>query len=81
MLQNLNQNRIIQNLSPIKRMMNTLRTAGNPQMMLNQMISQNPQMKEIMDYINQNGGDAESAFYKKANEMGINPNDVLSQLK
>lgn len=81
MLIGLNQSKIAQTLSPIKQMMNRLQTAGNPQMMLNQMMSQNPQMKQVMEYINQNGGNAEQAFYKKAQEMGINPEDVLSQLR
>lgn len=50
-------------------------------MMLNQMMSQNPQIKQVMDFVNENGGDPKQAFYKKAQEMGINPDDVLSQLR
>ena len=80
MLTNLNQSRITQTLSPIKQMMNTIRNAGNPQMMLNQMLAQNPQYKQVMDYIQQNGGDAKSAFYKMAQEKGVDPNEILSQL-
>lgn len=80
MLANLNQSRMAQTLSPIKQMMNTIRNAGNPQMMLNQMMSQNPQIKQVMDYIQQNGGDAKSAFYKMAQEKGVDPNEILSQL-
>ena len=53
----------------------------NPQAMLNQMVSCNPQMKQVMDYINQNGGDAKAAFYKLADEKGVNPDDILSQIK
>lgn len=80
MLTNLNQNRMAQMLSPIKQMMQTIKNAGNPQMMLNQMMSQNPQMQSVMQYINQNGGDAKAAFYKLAQERGINPEDILKQL-
>lgn len=80
MLQNLNQSRLTQTLSPIKQMMNTIKTAGNPQMMLNQMLAQNPNYKQAMQYIQQNGGDAKSAFYKLANERGIDPNDIIRQL-
>lgn len=50
---------------------------GNPQMMLQQM----PQYKQVMDYVNQNGGDAKSAFYSKAKEMGIDPNEVLKAMR
>ena len=70
-----------QNIGQIKGMMNTLRSAGNPQMMLNQMMSQNPQIKEVMDYVSQNGGDAKSAFYKLAEEKGVNPDEILGMLK
>lgn len=80
MLQTLNQNQINQGLVPIKNMLNVVRSAGNPQMVLNQMIGQNPQMKQAMDYINANGGDPKAAFYKLAQEKGVNPDDILRQL-
>lgn len=73
MLSSLNQGKI----SQIKQMM----SAGNPQMLLNQMMSQNPHVKRVMDYVKANGGDAKAAFYKMAGEMGVNPDDILSQLK
>ena len=65
----------------INQMMQMLKTARNPQAMLNQMVSCNPQMKQVIDYINQNGGDAKAAFYKLADEKGVNPDDILSQIK
>lgn len=80
MLQTLNQNQINQGLVPIKNMLNVVRSAGNPQMVLNQMIGQNPQMRQVMDYINANGGDPKAAFYKLAQEKGVNPDDILRQL-
>ena len=80
MLQTLNQNQINQGLVPIKNMLNMVRSAGNPQMMLNQMVGQNPQMRQVMEYINANGGDPKAAFYKLAQEKGVNPDDILRQL-
>ena len=50
-------------------------------MMLNQMMGQNPQIKQAMDYVNANGGDFEKAFYKLAQEKGVNPDDILNQLR
>ena len=70
MLQNLNQNKIMQAVSQIKNI-------GNPQMMLQQM----PQYRQVMDYVNANGGDAKSAFYKKAQEMGIDPDEVIKAMR
>lgn len=81
MLTALNQNRMVQNLQPIKNMMNMLRSAGNPQMMLQQMTAQNPQFKQAVDYVNANGGDAKTACYKLAKEKGINPDEILQMFK
>lgn len=61
--------------------MGMLKSAQNPQLMLNQMITNNPQMKQIMDIINQSGGDPKSAFYSMAEKTGVNPQDVLDMLK
>lgn len=81
MLAMLNQNRMAQNLQPIKNMMSMLKSAGNPQMMLQQMMSQNPQMKQAVDYVNANGGNAKAAFYKLAEQKGVNPDEILQMLK
>ena len=81
MLTALTQNRTMQNISRVKQIMQTVKSAGNPQMMLNQMIGQNPQFKQVMDYVNANGGDPKVAFYKMAQEKGVNPDDILNQLR
>lgn len=61
--------------------MHNVQMAGNPQMMLSQMMGQNPQIKQVMDYVNANGGDPQKAFYKLAQERGVNPDDILNQLR
>lgn len=81
MLQSLNQSKLAQNLTPIKNMMQMIKSSGNPQMMFQQMLSQNEQIQQVMQYINNNGGNAEKAFYKLAAEKGINPNEILQMLK
>ena len=65
----------------IKQMIDMIKCSSNPQFLLNQMMANNPHMKQVMDYVNSNGGDAKAAFYKKAEEMGVNPDEILSQLK
>ena len=50
-------------------------------MMLQQMMSQNPQMKQAVDYVNANGGNAKAAFYKLAEQKGVNPDEILQMLK
>ena len=68
-------------IQQIKRMMNTVRMAQNPQLALNQMMMNNPQLKEVMDIINQNGGDPNRALRTVAEQNGINPKDILDMFK
>lgn len=77
MLQGLNQAK----LNPIKNMMQMMKSAGNPQMMLQQMVSRNPQIRQAIQYVNDNGGNAEKAFYKLAAEKGVNPDEILQALR
>ena len=69
------------NIDQIKNMMNTVRYAGNPQAMLNSMVMNNPKLKEVMDYIGQNGGDPRAAYYKMAGEKNVDPEQILNMLR
>ena len=73
----LNRNKI----SSVQDMMRMVQTAGNPQAAMSQLMQSNPMMAQVMQYVQQNGGDAKAAFYKAAQDMGIDPNSVLSQLR
>ena len=70
MLVGLNQSRLLQTVQKIKSM-------GNPQMMLQQI----PQYKQVMDYVNANGGDAKSLFYARAKEMGVDPDEIIQAMR
>ena len=70
MLAGLNQNRLLQTVQKIKSM-------GNPQMMLQQM----PQYKQVVEYVNANGGDAKSLFYSRAKEMGFDPDEIVKAMR
>ena len=61
-------------MAPIKNM---LATARNPLAMLERM----PQYKQVMQLVNDNGGDAKKAFYSLADQMGVDPEQILSMLK
>ena len=50
-------------------------------MMLQQMMNTNPQMKQAMDYIQANGGNPKDAFYKLAEEKGVDPETILNSLR
>ena len=45
------------------------------------MIQQMPQYRQVMEYVNANGGDARSAFYAKAKEMGIDPDEIVKAMR
>ena len=70
----------LNNINKIKSMMNILKNSNNPYALLQQFIQQNPRAQQVMNYINQNGGDPKQAFYKMAQEKGLNPDEILKQL-
>jgi hypothetical protein len=55
--------------------------AQDPQGSLNQAIANNPAISEVIDYINQNGGDPKTVFENLAYQLNKNPNEVLEQTK
>ena len=65
------------NFSNMFRMMNAVK---NPMAFLQNQFSQT-QIGQAMNLVKQNGGDARAAFYNLAKQKGINPDDILNQLR
>ena len=65
----------------IFNLINSIRTAQNPDSMLKQLAATNPQIQEVMHYVQDNGGNARQAFYNLAQQRGIDPQTILDQLK
>ena len=65
----------------IKQMMSMVRTAQNPQAMLNQLAMNNPQLKQGMEIVSQHGGDVGKALTATAEQMGSDPNEIMQMLK
>ena len=65
----------------IRQMMQMVRNAGNPQAMMSQLMQSNPQMKQVMDAVNQYGGDPKKAFYSLCEQRGVDPNQILNMIK
>lgn len=80
-LQTLMSNKLTQAIGPVRQMMQAVQMAGNPVAALQQMASNNPMMKQALTLVQQNGGDAQSAFEKLARENGIDPAQIMSMLK
>ena len=53
---------------------------NNPQQLITQMINNNPQFQQVNEWVKQYGS-PEKAFRQKAQEMGLNPDELISLLK
>ena len=69
------------NNNPIMQMFRMVMGAQNQNAMMQQMAQNNPQLQQTLNFINQNGGDAKQLFYSMAQQKGVDPNTILSQLK
>ena len=61
--------------------MQAIKTAANPQAAMNMMVMNNPQMKQVMEIVNQYGGDPMQAFTAVAKENGMDPEEILGMLR
>ena len=68
-----------QAIQHVKRMMNMFRAASNPQQMLMQAAQQNPTIGTVMQMCN--GKNPKDAFYEQCQKMGVNPDDIINQLR
>lgn len=62
----------------IKRMMNMINTSQNPQAVIQKLANENPTIRQIMSL---NNGDLKTTFYSMCQEKGVNPDDILNQLR
>lgn len=61
----------------MRQMISTIKSANNPQALLENMMKQNnPALSQAMDYIKQHGGDAKAACEALAKERGIDLKDL-----
>lgn len=65
----------------INQMIGMVKAAQNPQAAVSQLAQSNPQMQQVMNVVNQNGGNAKQAFYNLCQQRGVDPNSILSQLQ
>ena len=65
----------------IKKIVNAVKMAQNPQLALNNLISQNPNMQQAVEYVKANGNDPKVAFFNLAKDKGLDPNQILNSLK
>lgn len=62
-------------------MMAMLKSAQNPQLLLNQMMTSNPKLKQVMELVNQYGGDSNKALEEISKQYGVTSQDIYDLLK
>ena len=68
------------NNNPFIQMFRMVMGTQNQNAMVQQLAQSNPQLRQTLDFINQNGGNAKELFYKMAQQKGKDPNTILNQL-
>ena len=68
-------------MGKIKQMMSMFGGAQDPNMMLRQLANSNPQMQQVLDVIQNAGGDPRRAFYELAQQKGVDPQEILDMMK
>ena len=69
------------NISNIRNMMRTLRGVQNPNDILQQIATNNPQMGKVLSMVKTSGKSPKDLFYSLAQEKGVDPNEILRQLQ
>ena len=66
-------------MNPLAGIFNTLKAAQNPIAALQNMALNSPEMQTVVNIINQNGGNAQQAFYAEAKSRGVDPMQALQE--
>lgn len=67
--------------SPVGQKMNSFGEMLNPMNWVRQQVKANPQYQQLVDVIDQNGGDPKTAFYAECEKRGANPDQILNQVR
>lgn len=74
-------NQQMPDLEPIRKTIQTLRSAKDPQAFMQQMMMQrNPNMQRAMQYVREHGNDPKAAFENLAREKGLDPDEIMKNL-
>ena len=67
--------------SPVGQKLNFFEKILNPMDWVRQRVRENPQYQQLIDVIDQNGGDPKAAFYAECEKRGADPNQILNQVQ
>ena len=61
--------------------MNAARGATNGEAIMQQMLASNPQYQQTYEQMKQQGGTLKEVFMNRAQELGVDPNEIINMLK
>lgn len=67
-------------LQQAKQVLRQAMSLGNPQAMMNQMLMNNPNVNQALNFIKQAGNNPQSAFLALAKQKGVDPNEFIKEL-
>ena len=70
-----------QNTETVKSIFSMLNGSSNPYQLLINIAAKNPMIKNIMDSADKSGKSYQDMFYELAKQRGIDPNNIINQLK
>ena len=62
-------------------MLGMVKASQNPMAAINQMAQSDQRLQQVMQVIQQGGGDPKTVFYNTAKQMGVDPNSILKQVQ
>lgn len=74
-------NQLMGNSNAIIDMFRMVKTAQDPNAMMQTLMQSNPQMQQVMTFIGQSGVNAKQLFYNLAKQKGKDPNIIINNLK
>lgn len=69
----------MQNIQQVKNMMRQMQSMKNPNIAINQIIQQNPQMNQVMQMCQ--GQNPKQVFYSMCKQQGVDPEQFINMLK
>ena len=75
----MNQNPVNSN-NNMMNVVQAIRMSRNPNLMLQQLAQNNPNVANAMSLIRQYGGDPQKAFFEEAKRRGVDPNQIIGML-
>lgn len=69
-----------QMMQQAKQMFRQMMSMGNPQAMMNQILMNNPNTQQALNFIKQAGNSPQQAFINLAKSKGVDPQEFMKEL-